>query len=54
MKKGYFEIYPSGIRIRKGVPRNSWMQEVTTGMRGKGILNMEWVNREEWRRKIKL
>ena len=24
----------------------------TTGMRGKGI-NMEWVHREEWRRKMK-
>ena len=25
----------------------------TTGMRDKGINNMEWVNREEWRREIK-
>ena len=30
------------------------MQKVTTGMREKGINNMEWANREEWRRKIKL
>ena len=30
------------------------MQEVTTGMRQKGIKNMEWVDREKWRRKIKL
>ena len=30
------------------------MQEVTTGVREKGINNMEWVDREEWRRKIKL
>ena len=36
------------------LPRNSWIQEVTTGMREKGINNMEWIGREEWRRKIKL
>ena len=29
------------------------MQEVATGMREKGI-NIEWINREEWRRKTKL
>jgi hypothetical protein len=29
------------------------MQELTTGMREKGI-DMEWIVREEWRRKIKL
>jgi hypothetical protein len=28
------------------------MQEVTTGMREKGINSMEWICREEWRRKI--
>ena len=39
---------------RNGRPRNSWMQEVTTGMKEKGINNMELVDREEWRRKIKL
>ena len=27
---------------------------VTSGLRDKGINNMEWINREEWRRKIKL
>jgi hypothetical protein len=31
-----------------------WIQEVTTGMRKKGINNMEWTDMEEWRRKIKL
>ena len=30
------------------------MQEVTTGIKEKGINNMEWIDREEWRRKIKL
>jgi len=31
---------PSGRR-RNGRSRNSWMQEVTTGMREKGINNMK-------------
>jgi hypothetical protein len=30
------------------------MKEITRGMREKGIKNMEWVDREELRRKIKL
>ena len=30
------------------------MQEVITGMKEKGINNMEWIESEEWRRKIKL
>ena len=38
---------------RKGKPRNSWMQRVTTGMREKVINNMEWDDREEWK-KIKI
>ena len=37
-------------RRRKGIPRNSWTQEVSTGMKEKGITNMEWMEREEWRR----
>ena len=41
-------------RRRKGRPENSWIQEVTTGMRGKGIGDLEWVNREGWRKKINL
>ena len=28
-------------------PRNSWIQEVKTGMREKGINNMEWIDKEE-------
>ena len=39
---------------KKGRSRNSWRDKVTTGMREKGINNMEWLDREEWRRKIKL
>ena len=30
------------------------MQEVTTAMREKGINNMEWIDVDEWRSKIKL
>ena len=43
------EWYPLGRR--KGRSRNSLMHEVTRGMREKGITNIEWVDREEWRRK---
>ena len=44
---------PPGRR-REGRTRNSRMQEVTTGMKEKEINNMEWVDREECRRKIKV
>ena len=47
------EWCPSGRR-RKGRPRNSWMLEVTTGMREWGIGDLEWVDREVWRKKINL
>ena len=30
------------------------MQEVTTGMREWGIGDLEWVDRDEWRKKINL
>ena len=39
------EWCPAG-RKRKGRPRNSWMQEITTGMRKKVIKNMEWIDRK--------
>ena len=49
MKKGnrktFFKWYSAGIR-RKGKPRNSWMQDVTTGVKEKGIKNMDWIDRE--------
>ena len=41
-------------RRKKGRPQNLWMQKVTTGMREKGIDNMEWVDRGECRKKMKL
>ena len=39
-------------RRRRTIRRNlnSWMQEIKTGMREKGIDNMEWIDREKWRR----
>ena len=45
------EWCPPGRR-KKGRPQNSWMQEVTTGMREKGIDDLEWVDREGWRKKL--
>ena len=33
-------------------PRNSWLLEVTTGLREKGINNIEWICKEEWKRKL--
>ena len=47
------EWCPPGRR-RKGRPRDSWMQEVTTGMRERGIGSLEWVDREGWRKKFNL
>ena len=41
------------VRRKKGIPRNSWIHDLPS-VRGKRINNMEWVNKEEWRRKIKL
>ena len=49
MKKGLplkiFEWSPPGRRQKRRL-RNSQTQEVTTGMREKGINNMEWIDRE--------
>ena len=47
------EWCPSGRR-RKGRPLNSWMEQVTIKLIEKGINNLGWIDREEWRRKIKL
>ena len=47
------EWCPPGRR-RKGSPRNSWMQEVTTGIRERGIGDLEWVDREGWIKKNNL
>jgi hypothetical protein len=39
-------------RRRQGRPRNSWIQEVTTGMRERRIDDLGWIGREGWRMKI--
>jgi hypothetical protein len=41
-------------RRRKGRPRILCELEVTTRNREKGIRNIKWIDREEWRRKIKI
>ena len=41
-------------RRRKGRSQNSWILEVTTRMREKGIDNMKWTDKKKLRRKIKL
>ena len=35
---------------KKGRSRNSRIQEITTGMRAKGLRNIEWIDGEEWGR----
>jgi hypothetical protein len=50
LTKRIFEWYQQ----QKERSRNSWKQEVTTGMRAKKINNMEWINREEWRKNNKI
>ena len=57
MKKGSFEEFWKGLSLKdeeRGRPRNSCMQEVTTGLREWGIGDLEWVDREGWRKKINL
>ena len=44
------ERSPHGRKMQ-GRPRNSWIQEVTTNMRRKGIVSIGWMDREEWRKK---
>ena len=51
LPRSILEWCPPGRR-RKGRPRNSWMQEVTTGMSERGIGDLEWVDREGRRKKI--
>ena len=48
-----FEWYPRGRR-RKGRPRISWMQYKRDERERERIKNLEWVDRERWRRKRKL
>ena len=41
-------------RGTKGRPRNSWMLKVTTEMREREIGDLEWVDRDGWKKKIKI
>ena len=47
------EWCPAG-RIKKGKPRNPWMRRSQLKWEKGGIKNLEWVEREGWRRKITL
>ena len=47
------EWCPPG-RGRKGRSGNLWTQEITTVMRERGIGDLDWVDRERWRKKINL
>ena len=44
MKKRYLEKF---WKKKKRKTSKFWLQEVTTGMKEKGINDMEWVDREE-------
>ena len=48
-----WEWCPPG-RIERGRPRNTWKQEIMTGMKAKGLEEEDWNDRNDWRRKIKL
>ena len=47
------EQCPPGKR-REERPRNSWLQEVTTGMIEQGINNVEQIDKDEWNNKINI
>ena len=54
MKKSNLEKFENAVHLEEeGRPRNSWMKEVTTGMREKGFSNMESIDREERRNENK-
>ena len=56
MKRGNLQTFWNDDRLEEKEERhrNSWMQEITTGIREKRINGMEWINKEKWRRKIRL
>ena len=53
LRRRTLEWCPPGRR-RKGKPRDSWMQELTTGIRERGVGDLEWVDREGWKKKLNL
>ena len=58
MKKGYVEKFWKGVHLEEEEEKEDLeirgCRKLTTGMREKGIDNMKWMDKEEWRRKIKL
>jgi len=48
------EDCPPAQARKKKKRKTSKFVKLTAGMREKGINNMEWIGREEWRRKIKI
>ena len=52
IKKSYLETFWNGNHVDEEETEDPWIQEVTTGMREKGIDSIEWIDKEEWRRKI--
>ena len=53
-KKGSLEEFYNGAYLEDEEREDLGMQEVTTGMRLRGIGELEWVDREGWRKKINL
>lgn len=47
------EWIPPG-KGKRGRPRFKWMDDVRRGMRELGLEELEWEDREEWRKKIKI
>ena len=64
MNNEWIDYLENGVRLEEEeeveeeeeerVNHNSWMQKVTTGMRDMRIKTIEWIAREEWRKKNKI
>ena len=53
MKKAYLKKFWNGFHLEEEEKEDFEIQ-LTTGMKEKGINNMKWIDRDEWRRKMKL
>ena len=57
MKKSSLEKFWNGVHLEDEEREDleiQWMQEVTTEMKEREINNLEWVDREGWRKKNKI
>ena len=54
IKKSSLEKYGNGVQLEEEKEDLEILGCRTTGMRENGITTMEWGDREEWGRKIKL